>query len=327
MYIGSTGESAEILKLLDEDFPEEAPLFNSDDNEAAVMELVEAVLSSGFAYSFGARNASLADSDKSERRAAFEDALDSLEAMVAVSGGPFLTGTECRGADLMLIPMMERYRFQLPILASKLPLRAPLYDAAARPGLAKWFDAMDSMEAYQRRCAGDAYSWTAVTSTFMRLFSANATSEEELAAADEAAEELLLEGVGQGGGTCTQREPRALIEAARKIISNHEAIVGDACRPEPRSQTQVTRVEYTPRARAEVDAMLRGVCVSLLADAAAIEDESEPHASSEGVTSPTAAAAARVVASRLCAPRDMGAPAASVLRSKLMEVALSSSSP
>jgi glutathione S-transferase len=330
-----TWESADILKLLDEQFPDTPLLSRGTELETTMQTVAEEVLSSGFGFSFGARNKTMAEEEKLERRAKFEGALATLEEKLSAHGGPFMSGAEPGLVDCMIIPMLERYRYQLPLLVGGGALAiVPLYDAEARPQLTKWYDAMDGLDAYTRRCAGDAYSWTAVTSTFLRLFSADGADPAELAAADAAAEALLLETVGGGSSSKGSEEEEekeeedaeALMEAARKVISNREAIIGDCCRPKPQAQTQIERVPYTAEARAEVDAMLRRVAGAMIASAtkqsSSSSSFSESASSAEFSASPTAAAAAKVIASRLCAPRDMGLPAATALRSRLMEVAM-----
>ena len=254
-----TWESADILKLLDEQFPDTPLLSRGTELETTMQTVAEEVLSSGFGFSFGARNKTMAEEEKLERRAKFEGALATLEEKLSAHGGPFMSGAEPGLVDCMIIPMLERYRYQLPLLVGGGALAiVPLYDAEARPQLTKWYDAMDGLDAYTRRCAGDAYSWTAVTSTFLRLFSADGADPAELAAADAAAEALLLETVGGGSSSKGSEEEEeeeeeedaeALMEAARKVISNREAIIGDAAArsPGPRRRSSACR---TPPRRA-----------------------------------------------------------------------------
>merc|ERR1712164_99795 len=92
----------------------------------------------------------------------------------------------------------------------------------------------------------------------------------------------------------------AAVEAAAKLISNYEAVVADAAAgedTEPKSQKSLARL---PRAAAPVvEHVLRNAAARLLGI------DPEPVAPTE---SATAAQAARFVAERVCAPRDMGAP-------------------
>mmetsp|Transcript_32982 Transcript_32982/g.55555 ORF Transcript_32982/g.55555 Transcript_32982/m.55555 type:complete len:241 (-) Transcript_32982:135-857(-) len=239
----------------------------------------------------------------------------------------------------MAIPMLERYRYQLRFLAGA---DAPdLY--ASYPGLAAWFDAMDATEGFSRRVAGDAYSWTAVTSTFLRLFAKDSTPPEVLAAADAAAEALLLDAAASAtlpshtsaSSPLPAVDAAAALEAARKLLANHAAIVGDATREDPQSQKHLPRVAHDgvsngkAQVAASVDALLRATAASLLHQATGASTAGAAASAAAAAARPpapadaTARAAARLIASRLCAPRDMGAPAAAVLRASLMATATS----
>lgn len=297
-------ESMDVLRALDAKFPE-PKLFTDSPLEQEVIAEVEALLASSFKFTYGTRNASLSAEDKAQRRADFERDLAAFDARVTSHGGPFACGDSLSAPDLMLVPMMERYRFQLALMAG--PTTPAIYGNPKLPGVTRWFDALDEVPAYRRRVAGDAYSWTAVTSTFLRLFAANSTSPEDLARADAAADGLLTSGVDQAwGAASTDWDAGAALQAARKLIANNAAIVADATNADPKSQQDVPRV-LADGGVAEVDEMLRATTHALLTGEA-------PAAAN----SPVQAAAARVVATRLCAPRDMGAPAARLLRSALM---------
>lgn len=346
---GLIPESANILTLLDESFPGAVTLATGSPSETAALAAAEALLSSSFAYSYSARNASLSEDEKAGRKATFMMGLRDVEALLSTGegsgghGGPFLAGAHVSYVDLMAIPMLERYRYQLQFLAGA---DAPqLYDHAAFPGLAGWYDAMDGLEAFSGRVAGDAYSWLAVTSTFLRLFAKDSTPLDVLAAADAAAEAALLQAAdpaatagGGGAGlssaaadTATNANAAAL-EAARKLVANHAAIVKDATKADPQSQKHLPRVATAGSdfggdfgGATSVDTVLRATAASLLrrsegpgaGGAAGTELAVELVHPADS----TAKAAARYVASRLCAPRDMSAPAAALLRTSLMATA------
>jgi glutathione S-transferase len=70
--------------------------------------------------------------------------LDKLDAALASSGGPFRLGKNFTGIDAIMIPTMERWRYQLPITVD--------FDIlAGRPHLQQWFAAMDDFAPYSER--------------------------------------------------------------------------------------------------------------------------------------------------------------------------------
>lgn len=179
---------------------------------------------------------------------------------------------------------------------------------------------MDSYEPYASRVAGDAYSWTAANSMFLRYFGGGEEKPEVAEAirrSDEAAERLAASfadvAVYEDG------DKRHSLEAASKLIANHEAVVQDCTRDDPISQQQIGRASNSDAA----DAVLRYVASCLLSDNGTLQQAREaplPSDIEEG-SAKDAATAARTVASRLCVPRDMSAPAAGVLRAALSTVA------
>ena len=154
-------ESKDILEVLDAKFAE-TPLRSADDEVKEVVEVLNA--SVGFVY--GARNGTADD-----KGARFAAALDALDGVLAASGGPFVRGADLSAADLALAPTLERFGEQLKVLKPEFPALD-----AGRPAIARWSEAMDLEPAYTRRVKGDAYSWTAVTSSFLRIF-ANASHD------------------------------------------------------------------------------------------------------------------------------------------------------
>lgn len=107
--------------------------------------------------------------------------------------------------------------------------------------------------------------------------------------------------------------------------------MADATNAHPKSQTHLQRLD--PEQRHSVEVTLAD-CAARLLDtaghwqgAAGDEDEEEQRALLESqvrgdaIEHKTRAEAARYVASRLCAPRDMGADAASAMRAVLIQMA------
>lgn len=252
-----------------------------------------------------------------DRKAKFLSELDRLDAALLenTNGGGFRLGRDFTAVDAIMIPMLERWRYQLPITTN-------IDILEGRPGLAKWFEEMDSYEPYSSRVAGDEYSWTATNSMFLRYFGGGEDKPEVAAAiqrADSAAERLAASFVGMAVQEGVGDNKKYSKEAAAKIVSNHEAVVKDCTREEPKSQQHIERAANPDAA----DAMLRYVASLLLSSKdTVLEAKEAPLLDMENKDSAKdAAAAARVVASRLCVPRDMSAPAASILRAVLATVA------
>ena len=118
------------------------------------------------------------------------------------------------------------------------------------------------------------------------------------------------------------------LAAAEKLITNHEAVVADCCAwDEPISQKHLPRASDQDTA----DVLLRLVA-SILLEAATASKLSVLELAATATTSGAmafkgesertqGALALKTVATRLCVPRDMGAPSAALLRGVLNTVA------
>lgn len=308
-------ESMDILQALDDAFPETPQLVWRDSPAfQSAMETTNAVLMAGIQYQFASRNATLSANDKEKLRLAFVEKLDAVEEAMGASGGPFVMGSNFTAVDACLIPSMERWRYQLPITTN--------FDIlVGRPDLQKWFAHLDQYPPYAHRVAGDEYSWTAVTSTFLRYFGGDTTRPDVAAAiarADQAAAQLTQSFASASSSSSSMNEFGK--EAARKLISNHQAVVKDCTRSEPLSQTHIPRASDEETA----DLVLRHVASVLLWENNDGEDDLMAHAKSVPLVEldtddkyREGALAARTVASRLCVPRDMSGPAAKALRAVL----------
>jgi hypothetical protein len=264
------------------------------------------LLSAGFSYQFATRNETLSEEVIEEKRQAFLAKLDELDQALKASSGPFRLGANFTAVDASMIPGLERWRYQLPITMD-------LDILQDRPHLQAWFASMDAYAPYSNRVAGDEYSWVATSSIFLRFFGGG-EHKPKIAAAIELADATAKD-LSDGFAAVKGGEAEFSLEAARKLLSNHEAVVQDCTRKEPLSQ------KHIPRASNEVtaDAILRHV-TSILVEHP--ENPVEAARTSamvqlEDIEAKDAAVAARTVASRLCVPRDLGGPAAKTLRAVL----------
>jgi len=302
-------ESLDIMIALDEAFPSTPRLVLDTPEYESAHNRTSTLTSAGFAYVYGDRNNTLTSEEKEALKGTFNSELDGLEVDLIERGGPFLLGSNFTGVDAEIVPLLERWRFQLP-----LTIGFDILDD--RPALARWFEAMDEFGPYADRVAGDEYSWTAVSSTFLRIFGGDSPNSDAISRSDDAAASLAD---SFSSVSADDESAEAAREAAMKILSNHDAIVADCTRTDPKSQKNLPRASDA----ATADSVLRFAAAALLSPEGAVS------AAREGLALPDeldgdavemraeAALAARTVASRLCAPRDMGAPAARLLRGVL----------
>jgi len=321
-------ESADILQSLDDAFPSTPRLLHPSDPAFITAQTeAEELVTAGFYYVFGGRNASLTEDDVANRRRAFLDKLDELDSSLSAhttKTNSFRLGTDFSALDAILIPTLERWRFQLPLTHSIDILHN-------RPHLQRWFDTMDSYPPYADRVAGDEYSWTSVTSTFQKFFAdaEDPKVQEVMKRADDAAE-----GLTSSFGTAASTNHNGVIgtgarfEAAIKLVSNHPAVIRDCTTSSDttKSQKDIERVDDPSSA----DVLLRYVASILISEAAGGRDtngamgdlvEYDLVRMEGGGGEEAMAKAARVVAARISVPRDMGRGAAVVLRGILAGVA------
>jgi glutathione S-transferase len=260
-------------------------------------------------------NTSTPSTTPEERRKNFEDALTALDSFLALTGGPFMLGSAWTASDINIIPTLERLRYQLPISQDFV-----LYDAGRWPAIAGWFDAMDSLEGYYGRTSGDEISWLSTIPVFARMFQGpdgiSKESEEKAVRAEERIKELMEE---LKSTDLSALDEVYRYEAASKILNNREAIVSDIVNSAPKSQDHIARVDDIRDNREAIEEMLEVVIFKLL-----MSDLTGGNEEEEGRVSDIYAAIARqgaeVMAQRVCAPRDMSAPAAKALRVALLSV-------
>jgi glutathione S-transferase len=307
-------ESLDIMNALDEAFPDTPRLvFDTPEYQAAIEQTTQ-LGSAGIRYIYSGRNTSLTVLEVDELKQDFIKALDLLEDSFSSTGGPFRLGSEFSGADATMVPLLERWRYQLPISKDFDILQG-------RPSLQKWFDAMDSFAPYSERVAGDAYSWAATNSVFTRYFGGDSENEENIKAvvrSDAAADQLVQ---GFTDISSAEVDARLARQAAEKLITNHEAVIADCTNQDPKSQQHIGRSDDPSAA----DIVLRHVCsLLLLEDGNAILEAAQTRPMveiSDNQDRLGASQAARTVATRLSVPRDMGAPSAKILRAVLSIVA------
>jgi len=304
-------ESKDIMKALDDQFPSTPRMVLDTPEYQAAVEQVERLSMAGVRFS-NTKNTTVAEQE--ERKVIFIEALDELENELVASGGPFRLGNDFTGVDAELVPLLERWRWQFPVSKE--------YDITeGRPSIQKWFDAMDNFAPFSERVSGDQYSWVATASMFARFFG-DAADPKVIATIErsDAEAKRLMENLSVSSSS-DEYEAKFAFEAAAKIISNHEAIVSDCANKDPKSQVHISR-----SGSEEIADVLISYIASLLMNEG---DKAIEFARSENLQLPDIqdgdkadmAQAARTIASRLCAPRDMSAPAANILRTVLLAVA------
>ena len=137
-------ESLDILKALDEKFPD-TPRLVLDDREdyLEARAIASKATTAGVQLLYGGRNGTVTEEERAQKKEAFVAALRELDAFLGTQHkeGPFCLGETVTGVDIEMIPTMERWRYQLPITAN-----LNLYDADQFPNIVRWFDALDQYE-------------------------------------------------------------------------------------------------------------------------------------------------------------------------------------
>lgn len=240
----------------------------------------------------------------------FEESMDKMNTLLSESKSAFFLGSGFSVVDCMLVPVLERLAVQLP-LKTGIVLR----DAARWPAVEAWFVGMETeVIPYRERVKGDTYSWSAAFVTILEMFQSTqgVGGNDPIANAKQAAAHELEAQLSASPSTF---DKSTRLAAVRKLATNYAAIIQDAT-SEAKSQKSLSRLAAADSS--QVDMALRRAASILLSE----QDTVFPQ---EGVTAGEAEAA-RLIASRLCVPRDMGAPAAGALRAGLGSVALAAAS-
>ena len=303
-------ESRDVMKALDDAFPDTVQLVYDTEEYNGAIEQNERLLKAGFSFLSldGQEEGEDAEKVKGEKRDAFISSLNEIDQSLQNSGGPFRLGSKFTGVDAEMIPMLERWRYQLPLKDT------PLNILEGRPYLQKWFEAMESFEPYSGRVMGDEYSWVATNSVFAKFFGG---TENEIKVSEEKASGLI-----KNMSDSRKCQEKFALEAAAKILKNNDAIINDCTNIDPKSQLNLIRSGNVENAKH----LLQYVAELLLNGDDAIDCASSSPLSQDLETltveeKKDASVAAKTIASRLCVPRDMSAPAAEILRSILITVA------
>jgi len=269
------GESLDIIKALDTEYPDTHPLW--PDKE--VTELVNA-----FKATFpkqtrpSSRAAFLFSWNGPIFRSEFEATLSKTDGLLARHPGPFFRGEKISAADCAWAPFLERYAAQLPCLHRGL---RP-YDRSRWPKLAAWYEAMDELfPSYSARVRGDDASWRKVLA---QAGYGNAGVPPHLVAKEDSSHPQAATG---DWAAYTQEKPFVANspheEAAARIVRNREALAKDA----------VASGIVTEK---QVDEGLRGVAALLSAGSTPSKKD----------VSDAVVAVAKYLDTRMCVPRDMG---------------------
>ncbi|OLP97144.1 Glutathione S-transferase L1 [Symbiodinium microadriaticum] len=273
------GESLDIIKALDTEYPDTHPLW--PDNE--VTELVNAFKSTFPKQTRpSSRAAFLFSWNGPIFRSEFEATLSKTDGLLARHPGPFFRGEKISAADCAWAPFLERYAAQLPCLHRGL---RP-YDRSRWPKLAAWYEAATGdWAAYAQEKPFVANSpHEEAAARIVRNRYGNAGVPPHLVAKDDSSHPQAATG---DWAAYAQEKPFVANspheEAAARIVRNREALAKDA----------VASGIVTEK---QVDEGLRGVAALLSAGASPSKED----------VSDAVVAVAKYLDSRMCVPRDMG---------------------
>lgn len=279
------GESMDIVRQLDAEYPETAPLW-PDEEVTRLVDAFQKIFPKGTRPSSRAAFLFKGYGDMTVWRSEFEETLTKTNKLLGEHGdGPFFYGDKFTAADIAWAPFLERYCEQLPCLHAGLEP----HDPERWPNLAAWYSAMmQRIPAYGGRVRGDSVSWRRVLS----MAGYGNSGAAPVLESPDTSRALRTEDDGDWAAFAASRPHVADTpgeEAAARVVRNRVAIVADA-------------VKRGSLVAEEADGALRGLAMLL----AGLGDEAE--------CSDAVVAAADYLDERLCVPRDMGLLPARVVR-------------
>jgi len=319
-------ESAVIAEALEENFPEN-PLVPDKESEEfakynANRELMKQLSPAIFTWLRASEPAP-------QERAEVESLLQQLESQLSESGGPFVLGSNFSMADIKATPFLERHAASLTYFKGFIMRGNGQY-----PALEKWYEAMESRPAYIAT-KSDYYTYVHILPVLAPLeVSSDAKPfAEKIDGISNGSWKLPLEPLSS-----TSTEPYSLGDnpaidtyyAAKKLITNHEAVVMFALRAcgKKGEREQRTAPLSDPTAEpgmhafSSADTALRHVAHALLItpDEKQANSSKLMSASASGKTSLSceeATSSLKYLRDRVGVPRDLKLPEARQLRAHL----------
>ncbi|GLI60527.1 hypothetical protein VaNZ11_002533 [Volvox africanus] len=318
-------ESAVIMALLEDTFPEHKPLMPPAGTPArqradGLMRLERKLFSDWL-------NWLCSDWNHDRAKKQFEATMDLVATEMEREGGPYFLGPDISLVDITFCPMLER-------IAASLSYYKGLYirSQGRWPAVDRWFAAMESRPTY----LGTRSDYYTHAHDLPPQLGGCAMHEEGVSVAaaidgiDGRAWRLPLaplsatslpESYSPG-----DNPPLDRLEAAAKLVRNHEAVVKFALRgpgqPGPRpvaaplaDPTAIPALGHV----AEADAALRHVAHALLVgvEAKQVSPQALQTSTSTGLPGKAVVSAAEYLRDRVGVPRDMRYPAARQLRAHL----------
>jgi len=346
---GSTqGESMDLVRAIDEKYPTYGPsLYHPKgiNNEEIIESKIQAFRSifprqarpsSRAAFLFNYNGEPLFKSE-------FERVLNDMNDLLGTEGGPFFCGKEFTAVDIAYIPFLERYSVQLPCLHDNL---SPRTDTDKYPHLVRWYNAIEEhVPEYKCRIQGDASSWTKVLTMagfgnagsipslvkgrmddvslqeYTTAISATARSSNSSTMSAQEEEQRIWDRFALNRPWIMDSPSR---EVCAIIAHNRKAIMMDMLKRNWKSQGSSGSSEIDNEGEGnkkineeeEVDVTLRALICKLLIDTELSEkqEQVEKNDHFDYEEQHMIQTAASFLDQRMCVPRDMGIPCASVMK-------------